>query len=90
MVAALCYQSLVTAAFGFVAWSFFLKIYGAVTTQSFTFIMPISGVLLGGLILGEPLTGNILLALVLIGTGIAVVNFRRKKVIPSVQISRNI
>ena len=90
VVAALCYQSLVTAAFGFVAWSFFLKIYGAVTTQSFTFIMPISGVLLGGLILGEPLTGNILLALVLIGTGIAVVNFRRKKVIPSVQISRNI
>lgn len=87
---ALFYQSLVTAAFGFVAWSFFLKIYGAVTTQSFTFIMPISGVLLGGLVLGEPLTGNILVALVLIGTGIAVVNFRRKRVIPAVQISRNI
>jgi len=87
---ALFYQSFVTAAFGFVAWSFFLKVYGAVTTQSFTFIMPISGVLLGGLILGEPLTGNILLALALIGSGIAVVNFRRKKVIPAVQISRNI
>lgn len=87
---ALFYQSFVTAAFGFVAWSFFLKIYGAVTTQSFTFIMPISGVLLGGLILGEPLTGNILVAMVLIGTGIVVVNFRRRKVIPAVQISRNI
>lgn len=87
---ALFYQSMVTAAFGFVAWSFFLKIYGAVTTQSFIFIMPISGVLLGGLVLGEPLTGNILVALVLIGTGIAVVNFRRKRVIPAVQISRNI
>ncbi len=90
VVAALFYQSIVTAAFGFVAWSFFLKIYGAVTTQSFTFIMPISGVFLGGLILGEPLTGNILFALALIGTGIAVVNFRRKRAIPAVQISRNI
>ncbi len=86
----LFYQSLVTAAFGFVIWSYFLKVYGAVTTQSFTFVMPISGVLLGGLILGEPLTGNILLSLALIGSGIAVVNFRRKKVIPAVQISRNI
>lgn len=90
VAAALFYQSIVTAAFGFVAWSFFLKIYGAVTTQSFTFIMPISGVLLGGLVLGEPLTGNILVALAMIGTGIAVVNFRRKRVIPAVQISRNI
>jgi drug/metabolite transporter (DMT)-like permease len=87
---ALIYQSFVTAAFGFVAWIFFLKIYGAVTTQSFTFIMPVSGVLLGGLILGEPLSGNILAAMVLIGTGILVVNFKRKKVIPAVQISRNI
>lgn len=90
IAAALFYQSIVTAAFGFVAWSFFLKIYGAVTTQSFTFIMPISGVLLGGLILGEPLTGNILVAMVLIGTGIVVVNFRRRRVIPAVQISRNL
>ncbi len=90
VAAALFYQSLVTAAFGFVAWTFFLKSYGAVTVQSFTFIMPIAGVFLGGLILGEPMTGNILVALALIGSGIAVVNFRRKKVIPAVQISRNI
>ncbi len=90
VILSLVYQSLVTAAFGFVAWSYFLKIYGAVTTQSYTFIMPISGVCMGWLILGEPLSGNILLSLALIGTGIAVVNFRRKQVIPAVQISRNI
>ena len=90
ITAALLYQSLVTAAFGFVAWSFFLKSYGAVTVQSYIFIMPIAGVFLGGLILGEPLTGNILAALVLIGSGIVVVNFRRKKVIPAIQLSRNI
>ena len=90
VTAALLYQALITAAFGFVAWSFFLKSYGAVTVQSFTFIMPIAGVFLGGLILGEPMTGNILVSLALIGSGILVVNFRRKKVIPAVQLSRNI
>jgi drug/metabolite transporter (DMT)-like permease len=87
---ALVYQSLVTAAFGFVAWNYFLKNYGAVTVNSFTFIMPISGVLLGGLVLGEPLTGNILVSSLLIGSGIVVVNFRRTKAIPRVEISRNI
>lgn len=88
---AFLYQSLVTAAFGFVLWTFFLKNYGAVTVNSFTFIMPISGVLLGGLILGEPLTGNILTALILIGSGITVVNYRRRKTLPTtVQISRNL
>lgn len=90
ITAALLYQSLVTAAFGFVAWSFFLKSYGAVTVQSYIFIMPIAGVFLGGLVLGEPLTGNILVSLVLIGSGIVAVNFRRKKVIPAIQLSRNI
>ena len=90
VIASLAYQSLVTAAFGFVAWNFFLKSYGAVTVNSFTFIMPIAGVLLGGLILGEPMTGTLLVSLVLIGTGIAVINFRRKRVVPVVPISRDI
>ncbi len=90
VLAALLYQGLVTAAFGFVAWNYFLKIYGVVTVHSFTFIIPMSGVLLGGLILGEPITKNILVALVLIGSGIFVVNYKREKAIPSVQISRNV
>jgi drug/metabolite transporter (DMT)-like permease len=90
VLAALLYQGIVTAAFGFVVWNYFLKIYGVVTVHSFTFIMPMSGVLLGGLILGEPITNNILVALVLIGSGIFVVNYKRKKAIPSLQISRNV
>ena len=90
VLAALLYQGLVTAAFGFVVWNYFLKIYGVVTVHSFTFIMPMAGVLLGGIVLGEPITKNILVALVLIGAGIFVVNYKRKEVIPSVQISRNV
>ena len=70
VVSALLYQSLVTASFGFVAWSTMLLKYGAVALHSFIFIMPIAGVALGGLILGEPITWELLLALSLIVSGI--------------------
>ncbi len=76
VVSALLYQSLVTASFGFVAWNTMLLKYGAVALHSFIFIMPIAGVALGGLILGEPITWELLLALALIVSGIVIVNFR--------------
>lgn len=76
---ALLYQSLVTAAFGFVAWNTMLLKYGAVALHSFIFIMPIAGVLLGGLVLGEPITWDLLLALGLIVSGIMIVNFGSRR-----------
>jgi len=76
---ALLYQSLVTASFGFVAWNTMLLKYGAVALHSFIFIMPIAGVLLGGLILGEPITWELVLALALIVSGIVTVNFRSRR-----------
>lgn len=78
----LLYQGLVTASFGFVAWNSMLKKYGAVSLHSFIFIMPVAGVLLGGLILGETITLNIALALVLIASGIVVVNLKSRKYFP--------
>jgi drug/metabolite transporter (DMT)-like permease len=82
VLSALLYQSLVVASFGFVAWNSMLQKYGAVSLHSFLFIMPVSGVLLGGLVLGEPITLNILLALALIVSGILVVNVKAKKYAP--------
>ncbi len=76
VLCALFYQSLVTASFGFVAWNTLLLKYGAVALHSFIFIMPIAGVTLGGLILGEPITWELVLALSLIVCGIVTVNFR--------------
>jgi drug/metabolite transporter (DMT)-like permease len=52
--------------------------------------MPISGVMLGGLILGEPITVNILIALVLIVSGILLVNFKQKRQIPPFPLGRNV
>jgi drug/metabolite transporter (DMT)-like permease len=82
VLAALLYQSLVTASFGFVAWNTLLLKYGAVALHSFIFIMPIAGVALGGLILGEPITWELVLALSLIVCGIVTVNFRSRKYSP--------
>ena len=90
IVGSLLYQSLVTASFGFIAWITLLKKYGAVALHSFIFVMPISGVLLGGLILGEPITVNILIALLLIVTGILVIHFKQKKLILLFHVGRNV
>jgi len=78
VVAAILYQGLITGSFGFVAWNMLLQRYGAVSLHTFIFIMPVVGVLLGGLLLKEPITGNILIALALIGTGIFVSQFNKK------------
>ena len=76
VVAALLYQGLVVATIGYVTWNVMLKRYGAVALHSFVFLSPVSGVLLGGLILDEPITPQLLIALVLIASGILVVNRR--------------
>ena len=76
VVLSLLYQAVVTGSFGFIAWITLLKKYGAVSLHSFIFIMPVAGVLLGGLVLGEPITAKILLALALIVSGIFIVNLK--------------
>ncbi len=90
IIGALLYQSLVTAAFGFVAWNTLLQKYGAVALHSFIFIMPISGVALGGLVLGEPITIKILTALALIVAGILVVHLKPRKTEPVYPIEKGI
>jgi len=82
ILGSLLYQSLITASFGYVVWNSLLQKYGAVSLHSFIFIMPVSGTLLGGLILGEPITANLLFALTLIVSGILVVNSKTKKYAP--------
>lgn len=90
VIGAVLYQSLVTAAFGFVAWNTLLQKYGAVALHSFIFIMPISGVVLGGVVLGEPITLKILTALALIVAGILVVHLKPRKAEPVYPIRKSI
>lgn len=90
IIGAVLYQSLVTAAFGFVAWNTLLQKYGAVALHSFIFIMPIAGVALGGLVLGEPITSKLLIALALIVAGILVLHLKPRKEEPVYPIEKGI
>lgn len=72
----LIYQSIITASFGFVAWNKLLKNFGATSLHSFIFIIPVAGVFFGGLLLYEPITYQIISALILIASGILVVQLK--------------
>jgi drug/metabolite transporter (DMT)-like permease len=79
VVGAYIYQSLICAAFGFVAWSTMLKRYGAATLHSFVFIMPITGVVCSGLLLNEPITPNLIVAMGFIAAGLLMIHLSPKK-----------
>ena len=79
IVAAIVFQVVLTTAFAFVAWIRLLQIYGAVTLHSFVFLIPVSGVFLAGIVLDEPITAMILLALGFITAGILTVQFGHRR-----------
>jgi drug/metabolite transporter (DMT)-like permease len=79
VVGAFAYQSLVSAAFGFVAWNNLLQRYGASTLHAFVFIMPIAGVVFSGLVLDEPITPHLIVAMAFIAAGILMVHMSPKK-----------
>jgi|SaaInl8_200m_RNA_FD_contig_123_12550_length_1993_multi_2_in_0_out_1_3 drug/metabolite transporter (DMT)-like permease len=76
VLGALLYQVLIVTAFGFVTWNALLKKYGPGALNTFFFILPVAGVFFGGLILNEPITLKMLIALLFIVSGIIVVQFR--------------
>ncbi len=76
VVLALLYQGFITASLGYIAWTMLLKKFGAVALHSYTFIMPVAGVFFSFLLLNEPVTSNILIALVCVTSGILIVNFK--------------
>ncbi len=78
IAAALFYQTIIASTFGFIAWNHMLSKTDATKLHTFVFIMPISGVILSGLILNETITYKIIIALLLIGSGILFMNKKNK------------
>jgi drug/metabolite transporter (DMT)-like permease len=72
--AALLFQAMYVVAFTYVLWFWMLGRYPASSLASFTFLTPVFGVLSGALLLGEPLSINIFLALALVVAGLIIVN----------------
>lgn len=70
----LVYQIVWVAFITYLAWFWLVRHYPASRLASFTFLTPLFGVIAGGMLLHESITTMLLLALVLVGTGIYLVN----------------
>ena len=76
VAAAFAYQCIVVAFASYLAWFWLLRHYLAARLSVFSFLTPIFGVLAGVLLLGEPLTAAFLVAALLVGAGLVLVNLK--------------
>jgi drug/metabolite transporter (DMT)-like permease len=74
IAASLAYQTVWVAFITFLAWFWLIRNYPASRLVSFNFLTPIFGVIAGGVLLNEPITSKLLLTLLLVVTGIYLVN----------------
>lgn len=74
VVGALLYQTIVVAFVSYLAWFRMLARYPASQLSAFSFWTPIFAVVASGVLLGEPVTAAIAVAVVLIAVGIYLVN----------------
>ena len=74
IISSLIYQIVWIAFITYLTWFWLIRNYPASRLASFTFLTPIFGVVAGGILLNEPVTSVLLLALVLVGAGIYLVN----------------
>jgi drug/metabolite transporter (DMT)-like permease len=74
VVGAFAYQCLVVAFFSYLLWFWMIHQYAVSRLAAFTFLAPLFGVVLSGLVLREPLPLLLWLGLALVGAGIYLVN----------------
>ncbi|THB75939.1 MAG: DMT family transporter [Desulfobacteraceae bacterium] len=73
-VTSLLYQIIWVAFITYIGWFWLISRYPVSRMASFTFLTPLFGVMAGGVLLGEPMTFKLITALVLVGSGIYLVN----------------
>jgi drug/metabolite transporter (DMT)-like permease len=74
ILSSLAYQIIWVAFLTYLTWFWLLRRYPPSQLASFTFLTPLFGVMAGGLLLNEPLTRMLMLALALVASGIFLVN----------------
>jgi drug/metabolite transporter (DMT)-like permease len=77
--ASLLYQAVFIVAFTYLLWFWMVRRYPAAGLSSFTFLSPVFGVIGGGLLLGEPLSWRIFVALGMVAAGLLMVNRPRRQ-----------
>jgi drug/metabolite transporter (DMT)-like permease len=68
------YQAVWVAFITYVAWFWLITRYPASSLSAFTCLTPLFGMLAAGILLGEPITATLTLAMALVGIGIYLVN----------------
>lgn len=76
----LAFQIVVVVSAGFIFWLWLLSIYPASGVASFAFLSPVFGVALGWLLMGDRVTWSLIGALVLVASGIVLINYVPQKV----------
>jgi len=71
---ALAFQIIIVTFMSYLVWFWLVRSYPATRLASFTMLTPIFGLLAGALLLGEPITTRLLIALVGVAGGIYLVN----------------
>jgi drug/metabolite transporter (DMT)-like permease len=72
--AALLFQVVVVTFASYLLWFWLIRHYPATRLSSFTMLTPVFGLLLGAVLLTEPVTGRLLFALATVAAGIYLVN----------------
>lgn len=72
--ASLLFQTVVVATGSYIGWFWLIRHYPATRLSSFSFLTPVLGVVAGGVLLAEPLTPAVFIALGLVGVGIWIAN----------------
>lgn len=73
----LVFQAAVVVTGGFILWLFLLSAYPSASVTSFSFLTPIFSVMLGHFVYGEVMTLQLVVATLLVGTGILLINRRK-------------
>lgn len=76
-IASLAYQGVIAGFASLLVWFWLLRHYMAARVGVLSFLTPMFGVVCGVVFLGEPLSGAFVVAALLVGAGIVLVNFRR-------------
>jgi drug/metabolite transporter (DMT)-like permease len=72
--ASLFFQVVIVTFASYLLWFWLVRHYPATRLASFTLLTPVFGLLLGALLLGEPITARLLVALAAVAVGIVLVN----------------
>jgi drug/metabolite transporter (DMT)-like permease len=75
VLTSLVYQGVIVAFASYLVWFWLIQVYPVSSISGFTFFTPIFGIVLGGLLLGEPLTAKLLIGGSLVTSGMLLVNW---------------